>query len=167
MPRRKPVNPEEAARDTIAREIPMMVDAIAVKQGPAADATAVSDAKVLRQWGQRDPKILDPDGMRRQMIETGLPMEMLDPQSPTALAFIKANQDIAGEWAEILASPLDERMADLAAPLIEHPMRLGILRPYEDDPEEATRVSDRLDAQLQREMERALQAPSAPAMVGG
>lgn len=168
MPRRQ-TSPEEAARDTISKEIPQVVDRVAASWGPAADADPVSDARMLRQWGQRDPKIADAEGLRQQLLTTGLPMKIMDPESPASLAFFQANKDIAAEWAEILSSPLDERMADLVTPLLEYPLTLGILRPYEDDPEEMVRVSNRLDGQWQREMTKQAEAPVAVTlqMIGG
>lgn len=155
MPRRRrAVNPEEAARDTIGLEIERMIDTLAKAEGPAADAESVSDERLVRQWGQRDPNIQDVDALKQALMTQGLPPEVLDPNSPQCLALLKANPDLAQDWAGILSTPLDERMADLVAPLVEHPLRLGILRPYADNPKEMVKVSDSFDAKWGRLVEQ-------------
>lgn len=160
MPRRRKTgNPEELARNTISNEIERMINVLAKAEGPAADAESVSDAQLVRQWGQRDPQIQDPEQFKQQLLTTGLPAEMLDPNSPQVLALIKANPDLAQDWAGILSSPLDQRMVDLVAPLVEHPLRLGILRPYEDDPEEMVKVAESLDGKWGRLMEQQMGGP--------
>lgn len=140
-------------------EIDRIVETLAAAQGPAPGADSVSDAKQLQQWGQRDPKVLDPEGLKRQLMETGLGPypEMLDPEN--GLAIVKAHPEIA----EMLAEPTDEALADMLSRLAEFPLRVGILEPWADDPEEMVRVADSLDARWQREMGTLLD--TAPAQV--
>ncbi len=148
--RRQPANAEEIARADLGEEIERMIDRLALAEGPPPDSSSVSDAKQLQQWGQRDPKVTDPDGMMRQLMETGLGQfpEMLDPNSPTCLAIVKANPEIAQMYTE----PVDEQLADMLCRLAEFPLRLGVLAPYADDPEELVRFAKRMDARWQKSL---------------
>jgi hypothetical protein len=147
MPPRRTISPEEAARNTIATEIPRMVEAIAAKQGPGIDAGPVSAAKLLQQWGQRDPRIADADGLRDHLMQGPLPPEMLDPNGPDALAIVKQHPEIAQMYGQ---GPFDQQMADMLARIAEFPLRLGHLAQWEDDPEGMVKEAERMDGLWQR-----------------
>lgn len=157
-------NPEEAAQRTIASEISRMIETLSSRAGPAADAQAVSPNKQLAQWAQRDPLVQDPDMLTRTLTTTGLGdhPELFDPRNPQALGIVRANPDLAQQWAQLLATPLDERMAAMIVPLLDHPMRLAMLRPFEDDPEAMVKFSDGLDARLQRQYGKTMGGLDAP-----
>jgi hypothetical protein len=178
MPRTKrPANPEEAARNKIGLEIERMINTLSSRAGPAADAESVSPDEQLHQWAQRDSMVQDPEALKRVLTTTGLGQQpdLFNPQNPKALGIIRANPDLAQQWAEMLSQPVDERMADLLVPLIEHPLRLTMLRPYEDDPSSAVSFADRMDARLQRQYDQIATAPveavepaqQHPVMAGG
>lgn len=160
MPPRHATSIEERARSEISLEIERMIDALVASEGPAADADPVSAARQLQQWGQRDPKIGDPDQLQQDLMRTGLQQfpDLLDPKSPQALAVVKAHPQIA----EMYAQPCDEDLADMLTRLAEFPLRLGILEPYQDDPEEMCRLAESLDRRWQNEIDKRRGATSEP-----
>lgn len=150
MTRRKIENAESVARREIGEEIQRVVDQLALSEGPASDAESVSDARVLKLWGQRDPKISDADGLKAHLMQAGLPPELLDPNSPTALTLIKSRP----QMAEMFANPADEGLAHMLSRLAEFPLRLDVLEPFEDDPERMVKEAERIDGLWQRSRAR-------------
>jgi hypothetical protein len=149
MPPRQQPNVEDSARREAEDVLNQAVDALASSEGAAPDADPVSAATLLRQWGQRDPRIADADGLRDHLMQGPLPPEMLDPNGPDALAIVKQHPEIAGMYGQ---GPFDEAMADMLARLAEFPLRLSHLAQWEDDPEAMVKEAERMDGLWQKSM---------------
>lgn len=143
---------EEQARIELWEEIERLVDGLALSEGPAEDAESISDAEMLKRWGQRDPRLSDPDGFQQQLMQTGLAQmpELMDPENPQGLAIFKAHPDLAAMYAE----PVDDALADMLTRLAEFPLRLGLLAQYTDDPVEMVNYAERMDRRWQAAMLR-------------
>lgn len=164
MPPRNAPNVEDSARLEAEEVLMRAVDTLAASEGPAAGADTLSDAKLLRQWGQRDPRIADADGLRAHLMQGPLPPEMLDPNGQDVLAIVKAHPELAQMYAQ---GPFDDAMADMLARLAEFPLRLGHLAQYEDDPEAMVKEAERMDGLWQKSlMQGTEQAPTMPVMGG-
>lgn len=165
MPRRQPFNAETVAASEIDEEIGRMIDRLTVGEGPAIDASPISDAEKVRQWGQMDPNISDPDMLREHLMQGAVPQELLDPNNPGSLAIVRANPAMAELYAD--PSPRDERLADMLARLAERPLRLGLLAHLEDDPEAMVKEANRLDALWQKQSGEQEPPTITPQMMGG
>lgn len=164
MPPRTAPNVEDSARREAEDVLNQAVDAIAASEGAAADADPVSAAKLLQQWGQRDPRIADADGLRDHLMQGPLPPEMLDPNGPDALAIVRMHPDLGALYGQ---GPFDQPMADMLARIAEFPLRLGHLAQFEDDPEGAVKEAERMDGLWQRSLSGSTPAPADASMMGG
>ena len=154
--------PVDAAQANFNQSFTEAMKRAAASLGQPPGTTAVGDAEKVRQWGIYDPKV-DRQALTAQIMTTGLPQEMLDPNSPTALAIVKAAPDLAPLYAQAQHDP---ELADVLAGFAENPLRYGLVAGI-DDPEEQVKESNRLAALHQKQTARALEtqqqdAGSAP-----
>ncbi len=133
-------SPEEEAMLAIDDEIQEAIEAISAEWGPAIGAQPVSEQRERALWWQRDDRV-DPDAMSMLLQTQGLAPELLDPESPGALAIVKAHPEMAQLYAQAVAPDV----ADTLVRLAEWPNRLAIMVHYEDDPPAAVRKANRLD----------------------
>jgi hypothetical protein len=160
MPR--PANPEDAMQQRVNDDLERTIDALADRMGPAAGAKPVSEARKLSMWGQRDPRVRDADGLMQQLMETGLGQtpELLDPENPNCLAIIKRYPAMA----EMFVEPVDETLAYMLSRSAEFPMRISVLEPYIDNPDQYVAESDRLERLWNKQL---AQPDETPIPIGG
>lgn len=155
MPRQTaPESDIEIAQREIQEEIEQAIAALAADTGPAPRAVRLSDAEKVEMWGRSDPKV-DYGQLLQQLMATGLPPEMLDPD--TGLAIFKRHP----EMAQLYGQPVAPEVADPLARLAEYPLRLSLLEHLEDDPKARVEEANRLDAAWEKRWADAYR-PSMP-----
>lgn len=140
----------ERVIQSFADDLEQKAQRAAAEQGQPLGTRRVTESKAIRDYGIRDPNA-DP-AVIGPLLKTGLPPELLNPQSPTALMIAKLEPDLVPYFQQPAATP--EAAATLAA-IAEYPFRWGHVMSV-DDPEERVRYADHLD----REWQKTLPAPA-------
>lgn len=165
---------------SFADDLERLAQAAAAEQGQPIGTRKASHAEAVKQWGINDPQVEDNyDAFLDMLKTTGLPPEMLDPESPQCLMVIKEDPDLAQWYGQPIADPA---LAARYATLAEWPFRRGLLMD-EDDPDEQVRLANAYDRDWERsllgddvaatpvagDVEPTQQAPAAPmpSMIGG
>jgi hypothetical protein len=122
----------------------------AASLGQPPGTKPLGDAEKVRLWGTRDPKV-DAATLAGQLTTTGVPPELLDPKSPTALAIAReAPEDLLRMYAQPTDDP---ELATILASLAEYPFTHGLLAGL-DMPEEQVAEAERLDRLWRKQHEQ-------------
>jgi hypothetical protein len=125
-------------------------DHLVAQAGPPPASKRLSQPQEDALWAYADPKV-DRDQLAQQIMTTGLPPEMLHPDSPAALDIVKEHPDMV----QALAQPTnDAEMADQFARMCQWPFRWGMLKDITDHKEQVQRANT-LDRRFQERHARA------------
>lgn len=153
----RPQTVEDLVAQRFSKNFEKYRDAIVARRGPPPASERLSAAREDALWSYTDPKV-DRDQLASQLLQTGLPPELLHPDSPQALDIVKEQPDLIAALAQ--KAP-DAETADMLARMVQTPFRWGLLANI-DDPDEMVRKSDALDRRYQMRH----QAPAMPALDG-
>lgn len=119
-------------------------DHLVAQAGPPPASKRLSQPQEDALWAYADPRV-DRDQLAQQIMTTGLPPEMLHPDSPAALDIVKEHPDMVSA----LAQPTnDAEMADQFARMCQWPFRWGLLKDITDHKEQVQRANT-LDRRFQ------------------
>jgi hypothetical protein len=156
-PRRsRSMTPEDQAIESFNKNFDALTKRSALSLGQPPGTRPVGDAELVHQWGIMDSKV-DRAQLAAQLLTTGLPPELLDPNSPNKLEIVKAAPDLAPLYAQPVKDP---ELADILAGFAERPFRYGILSAI-DDPEDQVKEAERLSRLHDQQTSAALEAALA------
>lgn len=151
-----PKSPADLLAEQFATSFAKIKDQIVARSGPPPASDRVSQAKEDAMWAYADPKVQDTNQLAQQIMTTGLPPEMLDPNNPAALEIVHAHP----EMAQALAAPTnDAELADQYARMVQRPYRWPALKNL--SPKEQVAKATTLDRRFQA-AHQPMQIPGLP-----
>lgn len=155
MARAKTVSFEERVANEWLDDARKVAQRIAVEQGPPPNAGKVSEDRMLRDWGIKDP-VVDPHQFMVSLMTTGLNEAQVN-----ALQVVKENPSLR----QVYAQPAEDfKRADELTRLAEFPLRYGMVTDYSDEPKEQVKFAKSLNARWQKQFG---EAPPPPDQASG